>query len=71
MDETFKDFEEAEEAGDLVQDVYTYLTDRHYPPDCVDARKRAIRRKATKFHIHDGELFFQKQKKKARDGKKV
>ena len=25
MDESFKDFEEAEEAGDLVQDVYTYL----------------------------------------------
>ena len=44
MDETFKDFKEAEEAGDLVQDVYTYLTDHQYPPDCVQTHKRAIRR---------------------------
>ena len=35
----------------------------------MEAGKRAIRRKTTKFVIHDGEMFFQKQKKKARDGK--
>ena len=34
-------------------------------------RKRAIWRKPTTFVIHDGKLFFQKQKKKARDGTKV
>ena len=71
MYESSKDIEKAEEAGDLVQDIYTYLTERHYPPLCVEARKRAIRRKATKIVIHDGEPFFQKQKKKARDGTKV
>ena len=73
MDESCNGIEEleVEEAGDLVQDVYTFLTERRYPPLCVESRKRAIRRKATKFVIHDGELFFQKKKKKARDGRKV
>ena len=69
MDESSKDIEEEEEAGNPVQDIYTYLTERHYPPLC-GPRKRAIRRKATKFVIHDGELFFQKQEK-ARDGTKA
>ena len=34
MDESSKDIEEEEEAGNLVQDIYTYLTGRHYPPLC-------------------------------------
>ena len=71
MDESFQGYREGRGTGDLVQDIYTYLTERHYPPLCVEAHKRAIRRKATKIVIHDGELFFQKQKKKARDGTKV
>ena len=71
MEETFRDIEEAEETVDLVQDVYTYLTEHHYPPHCKEAGKRAIWRKAKRFVICDGELFFLKQKKNARNGKKV
>ena len=71
MEETFRDIEEAEETGDLVQDVYTYLTENRYPPHCNQAGKRVIRRKAGKFSIRDGELFSLKQKKNTRKGKKV
>ena len=70
MEKLFRDVEESEEAGDLVRDVYMYLMERQYPLLCVELRKRAIQRKAAKFVIHDGEMYFQKQKK-ARDGTKV
>ena len=59
MDESFNDIEEAEEAawrsgaGRLHLPQGTSLT----ASLCVEARKRAIRRKATKFVIHIGELF--------------
>ena len=58
-------------SGDLIQDVYVYLTERRYPLSCTEARKRSIRRKAEKFVIREGELYFIKKKKKGRDGKKV
>lgn len=68
MEESFEDTEEAGEAGTLVQDVYIHLAERRYPTHCPESRKRMIRRK---FTLRDGELFHQKQKKKARNGKKV
>ena len=33
------------------------------PQDCTYAQKRTIRKKAGKFVVHDGELFFKKKKK--------
>ena len=58
MEELFEAISEAKEAGDLVWDVYRYLTGNQYPPHCMDLCKRAIRRKSTKFVIRDGEMFF-------------
>ncbi len=62
MEESFNDPEEARETGDLVQDVFMYLTEHRYPPCCTEPRKRTIRRKAAKFAIRDGEFFFKKKK---------
>ena len=42
---------------------YMYLTDKKYPPGCSDIRKRVIRKKAQKFVVNDGELFYKQQKK--------
>lgn len=67
MDESFNDTEETGEAGDLVQEVYVYLTERRYPSNSTEARKRSIRRKAAKFSIRDGELYFKKKKKKGKE----
>lgn len=53
---------EVEGTGDLVQEAYIYLTEHRYPPGCADSRKRSIRKKAGKFVVHDGEMFFKKRK---------
>ena len=54
---------EVGEGGDLVQEAYIYLTEHRYPSGCVDSRKRSIRKKAGKFVVRDGELFFKKKGK--------
>ena len=54
-----------EGTGNLVQEVYIYLTERHYPPGCADSQKRSIQKKAGKFVVRDGKMFF----KKKRNGK--
>ena len=54
---------EVKGGGDLVQEAYIYLTQHRYPQDCAYARKRSIRKKAGKFVVHDGELFFKKKRK--------
>ena len=56
---------EVEGGGDLVQEAYIYLelTEHRYPQDCSYARKRSIRKKAGKFVVCDGELFFKKKRK--------
>lgn len=58
-----------QQVTDLMQAVYTYLTERNYPPASLhrNTNFKAIKQ----FVIHDGELFFQKQEKKARDDTKV
>ena len=40
-----------------------YLTEHRYPSGCVDLQKRSIRKKAGKFVVRDGELFFKKKRK--------
>ena len=39
------------------------VTQRCYPLGCTEERKRSIRRKATKFVLRDGELYFKKKQK--------
>ena len=58
------DHESAEERDvDLVEEAYRYLTDKTYPNGTTENRKRAIRNKAKKFIIKDGELFYRKKQK--------
>ena len=43
---------------DLVELAYQYAVNQSYPEGCSDSRKRTIRRKAKKFAVIDGELFY-------------
>ena len=60
--------EDAREQGqteiDLVQQAYVYVTDKTYPEGCSENLKRVIRRKAKKFAVRDGELYYYKKKGK-------
>ena len=57
------DHESADERDvDLVEQAYRYLTDKTYPNGATENRKRAIRNKAKRFIIKDGELKKQKEK---------
>ena len=47
---------------DLVEAVYLYLTEAHYPQGCPNIKKRAIRKKAQKHVVRSGVLFFKKKK---------
>ena len=46
------------ELDDLVEEVYLYMTKKTYPDGCLLNRKRQIRKKAEKFEIVDGELYY-------------
>ena len=48
---------------DLVKEAYQYLMDKTYPNGMTENRKWAIRNKAKKFIIKDGELFYKKKQK--------
>ena len=50
-------------SGDLVE-AYEYLVRNVYPVGASVARKRCIRRKAQKFVVKDGEMYFKKKKGK-------
>ena len=59
-DQSINNSGEVEEGGNLVQEAY------HLPDNtatCTYARKRSIRKKAGKFVVRDGELFFKKKRK--------
>ena len=55
----------SEEGGnlDLVEGVYLHLTAARYPTGFTNAKKRAIRKKAQKFVVRRGVLFFKKKRK--------
>ena len=55
---------DAKSAGDLVEEAYEYLVRNVYPVGASVARKRCIRRKAQKFVVKDGEMYFKKKKGK-------
>ena len=55
--------ENAEEET-LIKDVYTYLTRKSYPADCLGNMKRIIRRKALKLQVtENGELYYKYNQK--------
>ena len=42
----------------LLEGVVHYISTGEYPSGCSENQKRSIRRKAKKFQIKDGELFY-------------
>ena len=50
-----------ERTEQLIEHAYTYLREKTYPDGCSDTKKRVIRKKAAKFEVKDGELYY-KQK---------
>ena len=46
------------QTGDFIVDVYLYLAKKIYPDGCKRQRKRTIRRKAEKFVVREGQLFY-------------
>ena len=53
--------EESFEEGDLVEQAYVYVTSSRYPTGCPENRKRVIRKKAKKFEVKDGVLYYKKK----------
>ena len=49
--------------GNLVEEAYEYLVRNVYPVVASVSRKRCIRRKAQKFVVRGGEMYFKKKKK--------
>ena len=49
---------------DLVDELYLYIVEKRYSKECTATRKREIRKKAEKFVVNDGELFYLSRKDK-------
>ena len=49
---------------DLLDEVYIYIVEKRYSKECTATRKREIRKKAEKFVVNDGELFYLSRKDK-------
>ncbi len=49
-----------EKDAELIELAYRYLTEKTDPIGITENRKRAIRNKAKKFVVRDGELFYKK-----------
>ena len=52
-----------DEGGDLIDNVYQYLSQKRYRLGCTEAGKRVIRRKAEHFVLKDVELYFKRKQK--------
>ncbi len=48
----------------LLDAVYNYLSEGRYPVEASADKKRSVRRKAKKFAVKNGELFYLKKVKK-------
>ena len=57
------DEDEALEADRLLDEEMLYMVENRYPDEATDNRKRIIRRKAKKFEIQDGELYYRDNRK--------
>ena len=47
-----------EKEDDLVDAVYDYIVNKSYPKDCTATKKRQIRKKAERFSVEGGELYY-------------
>ena len=58
-----------EDEGDrsLLEDAILYLRETRYRENCNVNRKRAIRRKVSKFKLIDGECFYEKKHGKVKE----
>ena len=52
------ELEEGDSADRLLDEAVLYIVEKHYPDEATENRKRIIRRKAKKFEIQDGELYY-------------
>ena len=57
---------EKDEQDDLIEQACVYLTEKAYPDGCTQSRKRQIRKKAEKFQMLDGELYYAPKGKQVR-----
>ena len=57
------DEDEALEADRLLDEAMLYMVENRYPEEATENRKRIIRRKAKKFEIQDGELYYRDNRK--------
>ena len=46
----------------LVNDVYAYLVQKSYPKGCSGTRKRQIRKRAERFSVKEGKLYYRCKK---------
>ena len=51
---------EDDSRDDLIEDTLLYVSEKKYPENCNPNRKRQIRKKAEKFVVVDGELYYKK-----------
>ena len=49
---------------DIVEQVYVYKTKNQYPDGARESKKRVIRKKAKRFVVKDGELYYIQRKTK-------
>ena len=64
MDQEEKD--KAQHEQQLLEEAFAYRTEGKYPEGASDNKKRVIRKKANKFEVKDGELFYKQNYKKVR-----
>lgn len=64
QDEVYEQGKESkDDDADLVEEAATYLADKTYPDHCSANRKRQIRKRAEKFMLKDGELYYRNDRK--------
>ena len=47
----------------LIGDTFLYLTEHKYPSQSSELQKRVIRKKARRYYVHDGVMYFKKTRK--------
>ena len=52
------------EGDDLIDEGFLYVSEKKYPDGASATRKKIIRKKAEKFVVVDGELYYKPGKKK-------
>ena len=58
--------DKAQHEQQLLEEAFTYRTEGKYPEGASENKKRVIRKKANKFEVKDGELFYKQNYKKVK-----